>query len=109
MEVLLTPSNIMFAIGIISLLFTIWQKVQGPQVKADKTDALIEQRLKFQKESYDEKFKDMGVRLDQAFTLAQNHIHTVDTKVDTLDCSIRDMGLKIEKLSTIIEERIPKK
>jgi hypothetical protein len=132
MELLLTPSNIMFAIGIISLLFTIWQKVQGPQIKSEKEQIRIEEDIKdkasivsqqevankagvlekqFQwyMESNIQKFADMGKRLDDAFLLATNHTHTVDVKVDELIKTVNAMGLNIERLSTIIEERIPKR
>ena len=40
---------------------------------------------------------------------SNNHIHTVDTKVDKVQEIIASMGKEITKLGTIIEERIPKK
>lgn len=55
------------------------------------------------------RFNEMGVRLDTAMTTAQNHIHTVDTKVDELIKTVNVMCNKITELSTIINERLPKK
>jgi len=44
--------------------------------------------------------------------MAQNHIHTVDTKVDGLANTITQMNLsltnELTKLGTIISERMPK-
>ena len=41
-------------------------------------------------------------------SLAQNHIHTVDIKVDKVVENVTRMSNEIVKLATIIEERIPK-
>lgn len=124
MESILTPSNIMFAIGIVSLLFSIWGKVKTPQDTLDKQVAvdreevegkakILEQRVQWEKESTEKKFTDFGKRLDDAFALAQNHTHSVDLKVDVLIKTTNDWHLEISnkmtKLETLIDERIPKK
>jgi hypothetical protein len=38
-----------------------------------------------------------------------NHIHTIESKVETLSNNIIEMGKEITKLATIVEERMPKK
>ena len=48
-------------------------------------------------------------RMDTNTALAQNHIHTVDTKVDVLKGEVADLKGAVIRLTTIIEERIPKK
>ena len=76
-------------------------------------DKLFEQRIQWEKESNDKRFTELGARLTDSMTLAQNHIHTVDVKVDGLIGSVDTMNLQltneITKLRTIIEERFPKK
>lgn len=116
---LLTPSNIMFAIGVIGVIFSVFLYFQKPQQELDKKQAvdqievdgkakLLAQQVQWEKEANEKRFGDMGTRLTEAMTLAENHIHTVDTKVEGLNASVNSMGREIVRLSTIIEERIPK-
>lgn len=73
-----------------------------------KTLVLAEQ-VKNKDVENERRFNEMVVRLDAGLALAQNHIHTVDVKVDTLIATIGAMSNEITRLSTIIDERIPKK
>lgn len=113
MEDFLTPSNITFVLGIMAIIFSIYNYFRNPQIKSEKTDALLNQRVQWEKEASDKKFSDMGLRIDTAMTTAQNHIHTVDVKVDGLmkDVSLMNVAItkELTRLSTIIEERIPRK
>ncbi len=113
MSDLLTPSNIMFVLGIFGIVFTIYNRFTNPQIQADKDDALLTQKVEWERQANDKKFIDMGNRLDGAMTLAQNHTHTVDVKVDQLIKVVGDMNVNFSKelgiLSTKIDERIPKK
>lgn len=115
-----TISYILSFFALVGIAFTIYNHFQVPQDKLDKKQAiddaekdgaitLLDERMKLEKESQLERFNRMGERLDQAFTLAQNHIHTVDTKVDRLIESVGGLGTNVTKLETIINERIPKK
>ncbi len=123
METLLTPSYITFALGIIGVIFGIYKMFHDPQVSLDKQQDLdkqeaenkagiLEERAKWDREQYEKRFADMSVRLDAAFTLAQNHTHTVDVKVDSLIGSVNAMNLEMTKaitrLDTTISERFPK-
>jgi len=113
MESFLTTSNITFVLGILAIIFSVYSYFRNPQIKSEKTDALLNQRVQWEKESTDKKFADFGLRLDNSMSMAQNHIHTVDVKVDGLMKDVSEMNVSISKeltrLSTIIEERIPKK
>lgn len=124
LEKLLTPTNIMFVIGIVGMVFTIWEKVKKPQNELEKRQAvdrvaeqgnnkILEQRLQWEKETNDKRFMEMGTRLESAMTLAQNHTHTVDVKVDQLIKDVGAMNLSLTKevstLSAIINERVPKR
>lgn len=109
MDNLLTPSNIVFAVGLLGTIFTVYKSIYDPQAKSDKTDALIEQRMKFFIESTEKRFKDMQDNFNQLLLQSNNHIRTVDTKVDKVHEIMGMMGKEITRLGTIIEERIPKK
>lgn len=120
---ILTQSNIMFVLGLLGIIFSVYNYFRNPQEEMEKKQAVAEQdveskakilaqQLEWYKSSNDEKFGDMGERLDSAFKLAQNHIHSVDIKVDTLTSMVNSMNVqmsnKITELATIIDNRIPK-
>jgi len=108
METYLTPSNITFVIGLMAIAFTIWGKVTSPQFKSEKTDALMAQQIKFFIDGTERRFAEIQNSFNGLLLQSNNHIHTVDTKVEVLTASIGAMGNEITKLSTIIEERIPR-
>lgn len=110
----------MSAITFIGIIFMVYNNFHKPQEKLEKDQALDEQRLEskanilaqqvqWEKEANEKKFSEMGVNLKEVMTLTQNHIHTLDTKIDALKVIIEQMGREIVKLNTIINERIPKK
>lgn len=123
MDSYLTPPNIMFALGILGIIFGIYRGFHDPQVALDKQQDLdkqevegkasrLEDRATWDREQNESRFKEMGIRLDNAFTLAQNHTHSVDIKVDSLINSVNAMNLQLTngltELRTTISERIPK-
>jgi len=105
----LTPSNVTFIIGLLGIMFGVYNYFRNPQIKSEKTDALMEQRVSWMVDISDRRFKDMQDNFKELLLQSNNHIHTVDTKVDALQGIIIGMGQEIIKLGTIIEERIPKK
>lgn len=80
--------------------------------EAENKAAVLEERAKWDRGQSEKRFNDLGIRLDNAFTLAQNHTHTVDVKVDALISSVNAMNLEMTKaitrLETTISERFPK-
>lgn len=131
MELILTPSNITFFIGLIATIFSIYLYFKKPQDKIELEQALTDkevdskasilaqkemenkatllaQQVQWEKEANEKKFAEFGIRLDNSMTLAQNHLHTVDTKVDNLAVLVGVMDKNLTKLATIIEERLPK-
>lgn len=109
METLLTTSNITFGLGILAILFSVYNYFRGPQVDGDKRDALLAQELGFIVKNTDERFKQMQDSFQALLLQSANHIHTVDTKVEALNATVGVMGNKITELATIIDERIPRK
>ena len=119
----LDATNVSYLLSIaalITIIFTVYNHFQNPQNALDKREALndketesraalLAQQLQWEKESNASKFAELGLRITEAMTLAQNHIHTVDTKVDRLIESVGVMGNGVVELRTIINERIPKK
>ena len=106
---LLNPSNITFSLGLLAILFSVYHYFRNPQVDGDKRDALLSQQMQFFIEGTERRFKEMQDSHNALLLQSNNHIHTVDTKVDGLTAEMGKMGNSITRLSTIIEERIPKK
>jgi len=103
----LTPSNIMFAIGIIGIIFSVFFYFQKPQIDEQQKAALLAQQVISNNENVERRFADMGGNIKDAMTLAENHIHTVDVKVDKIGDNLNTFSRELVRLSTIIEERIP--
>lgn len=109
METILTPSNIVFVLGILSILFSVFLYFKNPQIESDKTDALMKQQLQFFTDTTEKRFQTMQESFNALLLQSNNHIHTVDTKVDRVHISMEELGRQVVRLGTIIEERIPKK
>jgi len=131
MDILFTPSNIMFVLGFLGVIFTIYHYFKNPQIKMEKEQAVFKKKtedkddilelksenkdnilalkVEWEKEANHTKFNEMGIRIDAVLKTAQNHIHTIDTKVESLGLDVKIMSNEITKLTTIIHERIPKK
>lgn len=99
----------MFVLGIGGIIFSIFSYFKNPQIASDKQDALLAQQVQWGKESVDARFKAIQDSFQALLLQSNNHIHTVDTKVDALHGIVGTMGNEITRLATIIEERIPKK
>ncbi len=108
MESQLTPQNITFVLGIMGLIFTIYRYFSDPDIAADKKNSLLAQQLQWSQDGTDRRFKDMNDGFNELVKSNQNHLHTVDTKVDALRADMNVMGKEITRLATIIEERIPR-
>lgn len=120
---LLTTQNIVFALGIIGVIFSVYNSYKKPQddleikqVVANKDldnkatilaqkemenkASLLAQQVVLQKETYDKKFGEMSIRLDG-----------VDAKLNDLILTSNvwhlDITKTLTKLATIIEERLP--
>ena len=108
METLLTPANITVILLLVSILFSIFLYFKNPQIASEKRDALFVQQMKFMSDSVDRRFSEMQESYKSLLSRSENHIHTVDTKVEMLNTAVGSMGNQITRLGTIIEERIPK-
>lgn len=85
---------ITFVIGIGGLIFTIYNYFRNPQITSDKNDALMEQRIQ-------------NIELS-IVNLRDNHIRSLDVKLDETNKSVSQVSIEVAKLGTIINERIPR-
>jgi len=109
MTEILTTSNITFSLGLLAILFTVYNYFRNPQIDGDKRDALLAKQLEFQNKSIEERFKSMQDNFQALLLQSNNHIHTIDTKVENLNTNVGALSNQVTRLGTIIEERIPRK
>lgn len=109
MESFLTTSNVTFALGFLGVIFGVYQYFKEPQIDSDKAAALLAQQVNSQNEAVAQRFKDIQDSFNGLLLQSNNHVHTLDTKVDGLTNTVSQMRSDIVRLGTIIEERIPKK
>lgn len=83
------------------------------QKETENKATLLAQQVEMTAKNNETKFVELSTRLETAMTLAENHIHTVDSKVESLIHTVADMnnhlGNELVRISTILEERLPKK
>jgi len=112
--------SVTFFIGLAGAVFTVYNIFRKPQEDMEKRQAvsekegdgnaaLLRQRMDWEKENNAQKFSELQINMKDAMTLAQNHTHTVDVKVDNLIEAVRIQSIEIAKLGTIIDERLPRK
>ena len=108
MESFFTTGNIMFALGIIGVIFSVYNSFKTPQIDSEKKDALLAQQVQWNIEANERRFSELQNSIKDAFLLAQNHTHTVQVQVESLTKQINEMNISVTRLSTIINERLPK-
>ena len=91
----ITPGNITFTLGILGIIFTVYSYFRQPDIDADKKDALLDFRL---------------TAIEKNLT---NDLPHIDAQIKDIHNDLSKFKMEISnsitKLSTIIEERIPKK
>ncbi len=90
----LTPPNIMFILGLIGIIVTVYKSLTAPQIQSDKVDIKMEDRL-----STLEKV---------VIEIREKHLTSVEGDIKALNITIQDLAKNVVRLSTIIDERIPK-
>lgn len=124
MENIVTPGNVMFSLGIITVIFSVYNSYRKPQEEIETNQALtkkdvdnkatilaqkemenkaslLEQQVKLAYEANEKKFQEMGLRIDSVMT-------KVDSLVLTSSTWHLDISNKMVELTTIISERIPR-
>lgn len=95
MQTLLTPSNTMFVVGMLGIIFGVYHYFRNPQIKSDENYLLLSSRY--------ENLEKIVVNI------RDNHIHTIDEKLEEQGKDINTLALGVRELTTIINERIPKR
>jgi hypothetical protein len=94
---MITNENIDLIVNIVTLIgvvFAVYLAVRKPQERSEITDAEMRKDI-------------IALRVD-LINLRDNHVHTLDTKLDVTNKAVQDLSLQLTRLNTIIEERIPK-
>lgn len=95
MESYITPTNILFVLGLIGTLFTVYSYFKDPQVRSEKTDAITALQVE-------------GLQRDVKAVM-ENHLPHIDQRLNGLHDSINQTNQNVVRLATIIDERIPKR
>jgi hypothetical protein len=83
-------------------MFMAYRAVVTPQQNSQVDDAKLTEQIKNTLDQV------AGVQRDLA-NLRDNHVHTLDVKLNEQKDAMQNLALKVTELSTIINERIPKK
>ena len=104
MESVLTFETVTFIIAISGVLFGVYHFFRNPADKnkaeigeADKRICLLDQML-----------KDSSERNEMLVKTQTNHLHTLEVGVNRNNENIRKVSNDVIKLSTILDERLPK-
>lgn len=90
MDTLLTTSNVTFVLGVLAILFTVYNYFKDPQVKS--SNAIEDLQIEI-------------VRLNNAFTA---HVASDQVALSQLNQHVVEVDKSVVRLTTIIDERIPK-
>jgi hypothetical protein len=86
--------TILTILSIGGILFGAFNYLRNPQIKLEKGEGLMAM-------SISQLGKDLA-------NLRDNHIHTIDQKLDGQASDIKNLAIEVTRLGTIIEERIPR-
>ncbi|MCK9370975.1 hypothetical protein M0R04_13780 [Candidatus Dojkabacteria bacterium] len=120
MEIPFTTENVLFVTTVLGVVFSVYLYFRNPQIKMDKQQAIdreeaenqaksLAQRVQWTVEGNEKRFSEIQNSVKDAFSMAQNHIHTLDIKFDKLTEQVNSMNLGLTRLTTTLEERLPKK
>lgn len=93
----LTVENISFILGVLGIggaVFTIYNAYRNPQIDVDKT--IIKLR------------EDIDSLHTTVSEIKEKHLTSVENDIKKLTETIQQLSMTVVKLSTIIDERIPK-
>lgn len=91
----LSPDYIMFGLTLGGIAFAIYRSYRDPQANSDKVDAVTEVRI---------------TMLQEGLTkIMTNHLPHMDAKIEDIHHDIAMLKESVVRLTTVIEERIPRK
>ena len=98
MDQLLTTSNIMFILGILGVIFSVYNYFKTPQKTTDRDMALMAQKLS----EVTRELASLSASYAAHIIADQNSFNSLTNQITAVDKSV-------VKLTTVIEERIPRK
>lgn len=98
----------MFVLGLIGIGYTVFMSIFGPQKKSETNDLLLDQKASFLREEYAAKFKDIEGKFDELTRQNQNHLHTLESKLDSLTNLVVSLSKDVVRIETIINIKLPK-
>lgn len=81
-------------IGLVSAIFTVYNSYKNPQIKTDRTTDELKNDIENLKLVVNE--------------IKEKHLASVEENIRSLSKTINDLSLTVTRLTTIIEERVPK-
>lgn len=90
-----SPDYILFALTIGGIAFAIYRSYRDPQANSDRTDAVLEVKI--------------GSLQTSVARILENHLPHLDAKVEDIHGDISQLKISVAQLTTIIDERIPRK
>ncbi len=109
MNISILFQDVAYFIGFAGVIFGIYQYFRNPQIAEEKKAALLAQQVKITSSSVDTRFDMMQKNFEALLLQSNNHIHTLETKIDEANKNIGDIRVHLATLAAIIDERIPKK
>lgn len=94
MTIPLTTNTILFILTVGSFIFGIYHYFKKPQVDGEKNDIKLEDRIK----AVEKELKEVR----------ETHLLAMEKDLKALTDSVNQLSLTVVRLSTIIDERIPK-
>ncbi len=96
-DIAVTPTNIMFVLGLLGTLFTVYNYFRNPQIKSEKDDLVLGQSI-----------IELTKKITSLDTAFQSHITADQTAFGMLNQHVVEVDKSVVRLTTIIDERIPK-
>ncbi len=94
MNSLLTLPNLIAICTLIGIIFIVYDRFSKPQIETDKDSIKITDRI---------------IALEKTVTeIREKHLISVESDLKTLNVTLQDLSKTVVRLSTIIDERIPK-
>lgn len=91
---LITPSNITFVVGMIAIMFSVYKSLTNPQVESDKEVIRLRE--------------DMDTLHDVVSEIKEKHLASVEANIKELSSSVHELSINVTRLTTIIDERVPR-
>lgn len=87
-------SYILGILGLLSIAWAIYSSVRTPQIDSDKVAIKLRE--------------DIDTLRDVVYEIKEKHLQSVEQDIKKLTDTIQQLSITVVKLSTIIDERIPK-